>query len=84
MPGKKQRAARSSSSEINASNHWSRRPWILVENDPDMRVALAIYCDTGGCVLILVEQIELLTEGDRQIANYVITLHNATLKGGTT
>lgn len=74
----KQKAARSFSSE----NHWSRRVWVAVEDDPDNGTALCICDDSGRCVLVLVEGEArvLMTEDDRQLANHIIELHNKALK----
>lgn len=64
--------------EINASNHWSRRPWIAVVEREN---TILIYTDTEFFLFGIVQPNEL-TEDDRQLANHIITLHNKTLKEG--
>ena len=55
--------------EINATNHWSRRPWISCEELD----SITIYTDAEEQLFTL----ERRTADSEKLAEYIITLHNS-------
>lgn len=64
-------------SEINSSNHWSKRPWVAVEGDEPNTIA--IYSDAPDLLLFIYNPAGL-TGDDQQLADYVIRSHNTKLE----
>lgn len=64
-------------SVVNATNHWSRCPWVAVENEEPNTIA--IYTDQAD-MLFFIYNPEGITGDDRALADYVIRSHNTKLQ----
>ena len=65
-------------------NHWSKRVWIAVEDDPELDGGIGIYTDQDYILCLVAPSAPLggLTEDDKALANHIIEQHNKGLAEG--